>query len=199
MESGSLRVPESMRNLPVFEGRPVPWYTSWSDHKPELGSGMLQEKLRRALTRRLCIVCGQDHEPPAAFVGDATLGIEQVARVPVADVECAQWVARYAEFLPQPEETGAGQARGPTLGEVRLVLICRGWGLEHSNGQARLNLWMPERVEWYLAGRSARRVEVIASLEACRRELERRALTWVGGQAELRRRRARLERWLPTK
>jgi hypothetical protein len=188
-----------MRNLPVFEGRPVPWYATWSDHKLELGAGVSQEKLRRALMLRLCIVCGEDHEPPAAFVGDVTLGIEQVARVPVADVECAQWVARYAEFLPRPEETGAGQARGPTCGAVRLVLICRGWGLEHINGQARFNLWMPERVEWYFAGRSARRVEVLASFEACRGELERRALTWVGGLAELRRRRARLERWLPNK
>jgi hypothetical protein len=197
MESGRLCVPECMRNLPVFEGRPVPWFQSWRDLKPELGAAMSQEKLRRALAGRLCIVCGQDHEPPAAFVGDVTLGIEQVARVPVVDVECAQWVARHAEFLPRLEEEGAGQARGPTAGEVRLVMICRGWGLRHINGQARFNLWKPERVEWYLAGRSARRAEVLSSLEACWGELKWRALTWAGGLAELRRRRARLEKWFP--
>jgi hypothetical protein len=184
-----------MRNLPLYDGWPVPWFASWEDHKPNLAAGMSDEKFSRALVHRVCIVCGHSIKAPLAFVDGVRLGIEQAALVPASHIDCAQWVAARVEHLPRPPSSDGGPPGG--FGLVRLLWICRGWELRHTNGQARFTLWAPETVEWYMHGRSARRFEVLDSLEASRRELERLALTWSGGLAELRRRRARLERWLP--
>lgn len=203
MHAVSARVPGAMRNLPLYEGVPVPWFTTWHEHRPDYSMGMSEEKFSRGLVYRVCIICGSNHRAPLAFLGDVVMGIEQIARVPGCHIDCGQWAAKYAPGLPRrrdepkPDPAAARLRLASSAGGVRLVWICRGFEEKHVDNETRLRLWAPEVVEWYVGGRSANRSEVLDELERRRGELERRALTWTGGLAELRRRRARLERWLP--
>jgi len=178
-------IPEKMRALPVYAGLPVPWFAYWRNHHPDFRAPISPEKLERAVTRHVCIICGRRLRRPAAFFGEVAMGITCVSAAPPAHRACGAWALGHSLVLCGPAH----------FGRVKMLWLTRAW--EVIDGTFRLGA--PEAVEFYFKDHSAPRAAVAVALGAAFAEFEERACDWPGGIKDLRRRRNRFEWWLPGK
>lgn len=213
---GDIEVPPSIARLPVHRGFPVPWFVKWEDEEPDFRI-LDNEKLARALKRRLCWVCGgMILERNAAYVAGPMCAINRTSSEPPSHVRCAVYAAKACPFLSRPRmrrrEAGLPpEAEVPAgVGIMRNPGVAMVWVIEGSvrlKGDGRGNhlchLHDPVRVEWYAEGRVATRAEVEASIESgLPLLLEAAGLTeedagWLDAQRELGERREDVERLLP--
>lgn len=176
-------LPENMKDLPVDErGYPVPWFVPWINGKPEflMADGM---KLRLALSRRSCWVCGKPLPPlgkPVTFVIGPMCCVNRITAEPPNHLECAEFSARACPFLSKPQMTrrenentkkysknqnvaGIMVERNPG---VTLVYTTKKFTLvpDHA-GKNLFSLSDPISWSWWKEGRPATRAEVQYSID----------------------------------
>lgn len=190
-------LPESMRLLPLYGGLPLPWFTSWRDGRPDFHAPMSEEKFARTVEQRCCLICGRRLRPPGAFWGSAVMGITQTGHTPPAHPDCAAWSLRNYPFCREPEQFGLENAPPPP--PIKLLWVTCLWELVYHEHKAGFRLGPPKRIDWYIGGHSASRAEAECALSLDFAELERCGYDCPGGLINLRRRRAKFARWLPTK
>lgn len=174
-------MPRRMRELPVDAiGRPVPWFVTWIDGKPDfrVADGA---KLHRALRVSLCWACGQgfrNGEDRAWLIGPMC-AVNLVTAEPPSHLDCATWSARNCTFLITPnmvrrerhmpegtqEPAGIMLRRNPGASVV-WVTTYRGWKAEREGRGYLFRLGPARRALWFAEGREATRAEVLASIDS---------------------------------
>jgi hypothetical protein len=211
-----IEMPSSIARLPMDRGFPVPWFVKWEDGKPDFRI-MDHDKLKKAVKRRLCWVCGgMILERTYAYTAGPMCAINRTSAEPPSHVRCAVYSARACPFLSRPhmvrreaglpEEAkvaaGVGIMRNPGVG---MVWVVEGpvHLKEDGMGNHLFHLQDPVRVEWYAEGREATREEIQASIDSgVPLLLEAAGLSeddpdWPSAQLELTERRADVDRLLP--
>jgi len=95
-------LPRRIADLPVdARGYPVPWFVEWIDGVPEFRI-MDGRKLRRAVSERLCWVCGQPLGSFLAFTIGPMCAVNRVSAEPPSHRECSIFSARACPFLTRP-------------------------------------------------------------------------------------------------
>jgi hypothetical protein len=174
-------MPRRMRELPVdATGRPVPWFASWIDGKPDfrVADG---GNLRRALRVGLCWVCGQGFsggEDRAWLIGPMCV-ITCTTAEPPCHLDCAIFSALNCPFLvvprmvrrerhiPEGTESPAGiMIRRNPGASVVWVTTYRGWKAEREGRGYLFRLGPARRALWFAEGREATRAEVLASVDS---------------------------------
>lgn len=174
-------MPWRVRELPVDAiGRPVPWFVSWIDGKPDfrVADG---EKLREALRVGLCWVCGRGFsgcEDRAWLIGPMC-AVNLVTAEPPSHLDCAVFSARNCTFLITPnmvrrdrhmpegtkEPAGIMLRRNPGASVV-WVTRHRAWKAEREGRGYLFRLGPARRALWFAEGREATRAEVLASIDS---------------------------------
>jgi hypothetical protein len=205
-------VPTKMQHLPIDErGYAVPWFVEWIDGKPDFRVSS-QDKLFRAIKKKLCWVCGSELGTNFAFVAGPMCGINRISSEPPSHLECARWSARNCPFLSNPNmvrredevynnaelrkaSAGFAIARNPG---VAMVWITRQYEVvPDGKGKFLLVMGEPREVEWYACGQTATRAQVIESIDSGFPALEA-ASQAPGAMESLQRARKRFfERYLP--
>jgi hypothetical protein len=203
-------LPLRMRDLPLDErGYPVPWFVDWIDGKPEFRA-MDPEKLRRAIQRRLCWVCGRRLGVFQCFVAGPMCGINRTSSEPPSHADCAKWSALNCPFLSNPrmvrrEDEVSDSMKGNVAGfglmrnpGVVMVWFTRQYDVfpDHG-GRPLIQMGEPDRVEWYCEGRAATRAEVDASIDSGLPALETLARQEKGGMEFLQKSIDRFQQFLP--
>jgi hypothetical protein len=208
-------LPRLMQNLPVDPDRGfvVPWFVDWIDGKPEFRA-MDIRKFKKALTKKLCWVCGNPLLTRFAFVAGPMCGINKISSEPPSHIECARWSARNCPFLSNPDmvrreddlvdnnkfrdtSAGIGLARNP---RVTMLWITREYEVVNVGNGILIVMGRAQEVEWYHCGRIATRKEVVEAVEEGISLLEATARQEEGGLEDLRKKRSAFEqRWLPSK
>lgn len=168
-------VPKHMRKLPVNEaGYPVPWFVSWIDGKPEFRC-VTAERIKEALSRKVCWICGNLLTADLAFVLGPMCAINRTNSEPPNHVSCAIFAATACPFLTRPQterrdeglpaETsdppGIALARNPG---ACAVWITRTFSLFDAGNGTLFKLGDPQRILWFAEGRQATRAEVLESI-----------------------------------
>lgn len=172
-------IPERIRSLPTERGYPVPWFVAKVDGHYDFRV-MDGSKLPRAISRRLCWICGQKIPEGSNLV--FTIGpmcaINRTISEPPSHRECAEFSVRACPFLNQTEQkrrefpvlpeqcqdaAGAGLKRQP--GAVCLWSTKKYKVLRVSNG-ILFRIGDPVVVAWYREGRTATREEVLESIDS---------------------------------
>ncbi len=200
-------LPARMRSLRVSDaGYPVPWFVAWIDGKPEfrvIGPG----KIRLAIERRLCWVCGKPLGTIMAFVIGPMCGLNRTNAEPPNHPDCARFSAKGCPFLSRPkaerreggmpeeshEPAGFAIRRNP--GCCAVWLTNRYALFDDGRGGLLFEIGEPLAVEWYAEGREATHDEVLQSVESGYPILETAARQ--EGAAALRALAAAKERLLP--
>lgn len=171
-------IPPRMQLLPRDErGYPVPWFVVWIDGKPEfrVADG---DKRARAISNKLCWVCGQKLGDYLAFVLGPMCIINRTTSEPPAHRECAEFSAQACPFLTKPAATrrasnlpdgtcdpgGVSIRRNPG---ACAIWICKRYTLfRPSFGDEGLLIHVghPHEIVWYAEGRIATRAEVLHSI-----------------------------------
>lgn len=205
-------LPRRMQALPVDDrGYVIPWFVAWVDGKPEFRA-MDPSKFVRALTQKLCWVCGERLGVNVCFVAGPMCGINRTSSEPPSHVECARWSARNCPFLSNPrmvrredEEINNQRLRDNSAGlaisrnpGVAMLWITRQYEVfNDGSGKPLIQMGEPESVEWYASGRPAMREEVLASIDSGLPNLEAIARTEKGGIDALRKYQQRFEKYVP--
>lgn len=179
--------PETMRGLPVDRGYPVPWFVAWVDGKPEFRCAD-GEKRQRAVTEKLCWVCGRPlgapprvvtpvvgFERPVTFVIGPMCGVNRTTAEPPCHHECALYSAKNCPFLSKPQmvrREGGLPAHQNTGGEmimrnpgVSLLWTTRGYAVfPDGAGGWLIRIGKPLKTEWYALGQPATRAQVEESV-----------------------------------
>jgi hypothetical protein len=167
-------MPPRMHGLPLDDaGRPVPYFVEYVDGKPDFRV-MSAHHMKRAITERLCWVCGQSMFKFATFTAGPMCLVNLNSAEPPSHHECAVYSALHCPFLTNPakvrreahlpeakvDPAGISILRNP--GVTCLIVTDRwlpyrdGMGILFSIGRRR---WADEprieRVEWYAEGRPA--------------------------------------------
>lgn len=162
-------------------GYPIPWFV-WFD--PETGEPdfriMRPDGIRRAVTQKLCWVCGEPMFGNAmqAFVIGPMCAVNHTSAEPPSHYLCAKWSAIACPFLATPQMVR--RERGmPQHSSVAGVMIARNpgvtlvwkvrpddWSLfsDGDNG-VLFDIGQARGVEWYAHGRDATRTEVEHSID----------------------------------
>ena len=175
-------LPERMLHLPIdHRGYVVPWFVEWVPDQdgipfPEFRA-VSPHKIRYAVIKKLCWVCGKPLGAHKAFVVGPMCGVNRIAAEPPSHLECARWSARNCPFLSKPqmvrrtdETFEAMQEEPPGIMIERnpgvvLLWICKGYQvIGDGRGGKLCSLGDPESVEWYFQGRAATRAEVEESV-----------------------------------
>jgi hypothetical protein len=191
-------LPFRMRGLkrdPKRGNVPVPWFVPWIGDTPEFRA-MSPYKWMKAITDKLCWVCGEKLGATMAFTIGPMCGINRTTAEPPGHPECARWSACNCPFLANPrmvrreDETmnaeiqaalmpGHAILRNPG---VTLLWFTRSYSLfPDGKGKYLIELGDPEFVEWYAERRFATRDEVMKSITTGLPALEAVAAQEEGG------------------
>lgn len=171
-------LPKRMRHLPIDDrGYPVPHFVAWMDGKPD-HRVMDGKKLRPAIERRLCWMCGlplSRNDVPTFCIGPMCCITRTIAEPP-SHIECLRWAVRACPFLTRPRAkrrdanlpdeaqppAGEGLRRNPGAVCLWSTLTYRPW--RPPGGGILFELGDPIAVEWWAEGRPARRDEIDESI-----------------------------------
>lgn len=188
-------IPFRMANLPRdHRGFPVPWFVLWhADNGEPLPDGQGRPdfrvigpgKLKLALTRGLCWVCGQPLGSRKAFVIGPMCAVNRVTSEPPCHRDCAIFSATACPFLSRPrmrrnekdlpdghkKPAGIHIDRNPGCAcvwivgqtDFQIVRLQREPGIEAG---IMFRLGKPKEVLWFALGRAAKRSEVIESIDS---------------------------------
>jgi hypothetical protein len=172
------RVPNRLRHLPILRGYPVPWFVCQQDdgsYDFRVADG---RKLREALERHRCWICGGQLPTVKAFTIGPMCAVNRTTAEPPAHRGCAEWAAIACPFLNQqqsrrrrndmPEGTSmpAGEMIERQTGAT-LVWVATSYELfDDGRGSVLIRMGEPMATQWYAHGRAATREEVLASFES---------------------------------
>jgi hypothetical protein len=171
-------LPRKMAGLPIDKrGFPVPWFVAWQDGEPVFPA-MDPRKLKLAITRGLCWVCGHELGRIKAFVIGPMCAVNRTSSEPPCHVECARFSALSCPFLTKPQmgrvplehyggtvETVAGEMIARNPGVTLLWHTKRYTTWNDENGGILFDIGKPHHVEWFREGRAATRDEVLDSID----------------------------------
>lgn len=170
-------VPWRLRHRPVERGYPVPYFCE------EISPGHYDfriidaRKLRPALDRHLCWLCGRQLGAYLAFAIGPMCAITRTVSEPPSHRECAQWAIQNCPFLTQKEHSyrTANLPEGATLPAGLPIMRQPGAGclwitkrfspFKAPNG-VLFTIGDPVSVTWWSHGRAATRDEVMASIDS---------------------------------
>lgn len=175
---GDPKIPYRMASLPRDKHRRVvPWFVAWIDGEPDFRV-IRDDGIRTALRDGTCWLCGKPLGKFVAFVIGPMCAVNRVTAEPGNHLDCALYAAQVCPFLSTPQmhrrERGMPGRAGSPAGEmikrnpgVALVWVTHAWTLfPDGAGSFLLRLGSPESVHWFAEGRSATRVEVLASIDS---------------------------------
>jgi len=204
--------------LPVDaeRGYPIPYFVAYIDGKPDfrIADG---EKFVLCIRNRWCWVCGQPLGVHLSFVIGPMCAITRTTAEPPAHHDCAHWSIRGCPFMMRPKmvRREGGFKDSPDHADPGGIMITRNPGVmchwttkafaifKDDKGKPLIQVGEPESVTWWQEGRSAKRHEVLASIESGMPELikachmEKTPADAEHALAELDRQRHEAERWLP--
>ncbi len=197
LAAGLPALPPRIARLPVeSRGFPVPWFVQWfKDGEPcDFGEGQPDfrvvdsRKMRAALKRPHCWVCGEQMGVHRVFLIGPMCAINRVISEPPSHRECAEFAAKACPFLANPrmrrnekdlpeanEAAGFGLKRNPKAVCLWETRDYRPFRPHAGNSGILFKLGDPTRVDWYANGRAATRSEVMESIDSGFPELERLA------------------------
>jgi len=169
-------VPARMRVLPVQRGYPVPWFVAQVNgeyHFPTADG----RKLRLALAKRLCWVCGQPLGAYMSFVIGPMCAVNRVTSEPPCHHECAIFSAKACPFLSRPKmkrQKDVPEGAEPPPGNfidrnpgASCVWTCKMHQLFNvPDGGLLFKVGPPTGVLWFANGRAATHDEVMESLSS---------------------------------
>jgi len=175
----SIQIPERMKKLPVDErGFPVPYFVSWIDGKPEFRV-MDPGAFARCIKERACWLCGETLGANMAFVLGPMCAVNKVNSEPPSHLDCALYAARACPFLSRPHAKRreldlpgtAGYQHAAGLPILRnpgavAVWVTKSYEVVKVDNGILFDVGPPLHVFWYCEGRTARRAEVIASIDS---------------------------------
>ena len=187
-------MPDRIHRLPISPtGYPVPWFVTWfKDGEPcRDGEGVPDfrvidpGKMKEAMRRNLCWVCGAQGGVHKAFVIGPMCCITKTISEPPSHRDCAIWSAKNCPFLSRPnmvrnekgmydesgklmeglqEPAGNGLLRNP--GAVCVWITNSYRPFRPPGGGLLFSLGPPSDVLWFANGRRATRAEVMASIDS---------------------------------
>jgi hypothetical protein len=168
-----------MQALPIDKrGYVVPWFVEWINGEPEFRA-MSRQKFTRAITEKLCWVCGNRLGANLCFVIGPMCGVNRISSEPPSHLDCARWSARNCPFLTRPhmvrreddllnnqtiQETSAGVCLTRNPG-VTALWVTRDYRLIRDGKGFLFNIGDPHMVEWYAEGKPATRAQIEQSVE----------------------------------
>lgn len=173
-------MPKSIAKLPVdpVRGMPVPWFVAWVDGRPEFRAADA-DKIRQAVRRRLCWVCGEMMSHRVTFVVGPMCVVNRTSAEPPSHLDCAEYSAKACPFLSRPamvRREGVIPGEGDVPGEmirrnpgVTCLWTTRSPGFElfpDGKGGTLFYLFPPMEVCWLAEGRLATPAEVRASVDS---------------------------------
>lgn len=169
-------LPTRMKRRPVdARGYPVPWFVEWVNGVPDFRI-MDGRKRARAITQRLCWLCGEPLQHEVAFVIGPMCAVNRTSAEPPCHLECATFAAIACPFLARPHmrrreaglpedahsAAGVGIRRNPG---VALVWVTRTYRpFNDGQGGWLLHLGDPINVRCYAEGRTASAEEIAESI-----------------------------------
>lgn len=172
-------LPRCMLQLPRdHAGRPVPYFASWTDGKPDFRVASLRA-MRSCLKHGLSWVCGQPiYSRDCAFPLGPMCVVSRVTAEPPSHIDCATWSALNCPFLSRPgmtrrdrnmpEDTidpaGVMVTRNPGVTAV-WVTGRKSWSSFPAPGGVMFSIGPLAECRWYANGRGATRGEILESIE----------------------------------
>jgi hypothetical protein len=172
-----LDMPARFLRLPVdSRGFPVPKFVAWVDGKPDLRA-VDARWFNRAVSSRLCWLCGEPLGRHMAFVIGSMCAINRTTSEPPSHLECARFAVKACPFLTQPQrprnphdlpeqtEQPAGIHFDRNPG-VSLIWVTEHYSPFKVGNGVLIKLGEPNKLEWYSHGREATREEIMASIDS---------------------------------
>jgi hypothetical protein len=172
-------IPKRISRLPVdARGYPVPWFVA-KDDRGEWDFRMMDgHKLRRAVTDKLCWICGEPLGRYLAFGIGPMCAINRNNAEPPMHKECALFSVQSCPFLINPDQKrnprkvhgewreAAGEPIKRNPG-VALVWVTESYDvyIDHRTNGPLFRLGPPIEVTFWREGRPALRHEVVESIE----------------------------------
>lgn len=190
LKKGIGPLPKRMMKLPLADnGYPVPWFVHWDDDGRPVFQIIGKNKMREAMRRKLCWVCGEPLGRWGAFVVGPMCGVNRISGEPPCHRDCAIFSATTCPFLIMPHMkrndkahehikiktfSQSGIARNPG---VALVWITDKWApIKGRGGEVLFTFEDPQSVFFYREGREATEEEVVHSIVTGLPFLSREAL-----------------------
>lgn len=171
-------VPARIARLPIDErGFPVPRFVEWIDGRPDFRV-MNARFLRRAVSAKLCWLCGEPLGRFQSFVIGPMCAINRISAEPPSHLACAQFAARACPFLTQPKRPrndhdlpelsakppGTMIARNPG---VTLIWTTEAYKVRRDGDGLLFDLvGSPTSLHWFSHGRHATREEIMAAIDS---------------------------------
>jgi len=183
-------LPRYMRHLPISDtGYPVPWFCAKVDGKYDIriADGA---KYARAVSKKLCWLCGQTLGHHLAFVIGPMCAVNRITSEPPCHRDCAEYAVAACPFLTKPRMRRNNVDRPDDARNPAGIMIDRNPGVcliwmtrsytifrPHAGNSGMLfRLGKPEALTFYSEGRVATREEIMASISSgmplLRREAE---------------------------
>jgi hypothetical protein len=204
----ALDMPDRLKRLRVSsDGFPIPWFVAYVDGKPDFRA-MDGEKMGIAIRHRRCWMCGEPLGVHLVFAIGPMCMVNRSIAEPPSHRDCLKFAVQACPFLSQPRMrrnekdkpegsiAGVGLKRNPG---VTVLWTTRSYRLFRApnNGGTMFEIGEPERVEFVAEGRTAKRQEILESMESGLPSLAEIARTEIGGMEELERRYAEAMKYLP--
>jgi hypothetical protein len=179
---GLPEMPPQIKRLPVLRGYPVPWFVAKIKGQFDFRVADAR-KIKPAVHKRLCWVCGQKMGKEFVFVVGPMCTINLTSAEPPMHRECALWSARACPFLLNREkkrrennlpeearEVGIMIKRQP---EVSALWTCTGYRVQpDGRGNVLFRLGkLSDDIIWMKEGRDATREEVEESMRTVQASL----------------------------
>jgi hypothetical protein len=174
--------PARIAKLPVDRrGYPVPWFVHWENGTPDFRV-IAAGKRQRAVSEKLCWICGDPLGKYLAFVIGPMCAINRVSAEPPGHRECAEYSARVCPFLSRPKverregNYPASVGLDPKLSDnspgfacdrnpgVALVWVTREYKIFHVHNGSLLRVGDPTELLFFAHGRPAELAEVLESI-----------------------------------
>jgi hypothetical protein len=113
--------PWGVQQLPLYRGIPVPYTAKWNGDVPDF-KDLDHERWVRALTQRLCGVCGRPLLPEPmemAFIGGERSMQTRMFNDPPMHKSCAEWVFKLCPFVGGDKDYSASTKDARTPLEAR--------------------------------------------------------------------------------
>lgn len=166
-------MPGRFKGLPVSSrGFPVPWFVAHINGDWDFRI-IGPHKIRDAVRRRLCWLCGQTLGQYMAFTIGPMCSINRVSSEPPSHRDCAEYAVRACPFLSKPnmrrDDNGLPGIENSSPGGIAVahnpgataIWVTRSYSVfADGRGGSLFEIGDPTQVHWYCKGRKATRAEV---------------------------------------
>jgi hypothetical protein len=94
-------MPERIKSLPTYGGKPIPFFVSMIDGKPDFRV-VNALKVYECCYTKACFICGQKLGTYLAFVIGPMCTVSRISAEPPSHLECAQYAVKVCPFLAHP-------------------------------------------------------------------------------------------------